>query len=83
MFFDEVKKGSWHPDKILVSWNVGVYEIDQEVAVASFSFKNQGHDPEVWWLSSSPKGVAGAVAVVLAVGQLVILGSDVSSVCQS
>ena len=51
MFFDEVKKARWHPDKILVSWDVGLYEFGQEVVVESFflSLKDPGHDPGVWW----------------------------------
>ena len=55
-FFDEVKKGRWHPNKILVSSDVGVYQVGQEVAVASFflSLKDPGHGPGVGWLSSSP-----------------------------
>ena len=36
-FCDEVKKGTGHPDKILVPWDVCVYEVGQEVAVVSFS----------------------------------------------
>ena len=38
----------------------------------------QGYDGFLLLLSSSPWGLAGAVAVVLAVGQVVILGSDES-----
>ena len=55
-FFDEVKKGRWHAGKILVSWDVCVYEVSQAVAVASFflSLKDPGHDPWVWWHFSSP-----------------------------
>ena len=35
-----------------------MYDVDQEVAVASLflSLKNPGHDPGVWWLSSSVVG---------------------------
>ena len=34
-----------HPDNILVSWDVSVYEVSQEVAVASLfsSLKDPGH----------------------------------------
>ena len=41
---DEVDKGRWHPDKILVSWDVSVYEVCQEVAVESLflSLKDPG-----------------------------------------
>ena len=83
VFFDEVKKGSWQLEKILESWDAG-----QEVAVASFflCLKYPGHDPRVQWLSSSRGllGPARAVAMVLAVGQVVVLGSDLSSsVCKS
>ena len=55
VFLNEVEIGMWHPDKILVSWYVGVYEVGQAVAVASciLSLKDPGHDPGVWWLSSS------------------------------
>ena len=44
-FLDEVKKGKGHPDNILVSWDVSVYEVSQEVAVASLflSLKDPGH----------------------------------------
>ena len=35
-FLDEIKD-RWHPDKIVVSWDVCVYEVGQEVALASFS----------------------------------------------
>ena len=54
---DEEKR-QVYPDKTLVSWNVSVYQVDQEVAVASFflSLKDLGHDPGVWWLSSSSGG---------------------------
>ena len=57
-FFNEVKKGWGHTDKILVAWDVSLYEVGQEVAVASLflSLKHPGHDPGVWWLSSSPRG---------------------------
>ena len=60
-FFDEVKKGRWHPDKIPVSWDVGVYEDGQEVAVVSLflSLKDLGHDTGVWWLSPPPGGWLG------------------------
>ena len=35
-----------------------MYEVGQEIAVASFflSLKDPGHDPGVWWLSSSSPG---------------------------
>ena len=57
-FFDEFKKGRWQPDKILVSWDVSVYLVSQEVAVASFflSLKDPGYGPVVRWPSSSPGG---------------------------
>ena len=50
--------GRWHPDKILVSWDVCVSEVSQEVTVESFflSLKDPGHDAVVGWLSSSPGG---------------------------
>ena len=46
---DQVKKGRWHPNKILVPWDVGVNEVNQEVAVAFLflSLKVQLHDPDV------------------------------------
>ena len=57
MFLNEIKKADgiltkfWYP-----SWDVCVYEVGLEVAVASLflSSKNSGHDPGVGWLSSSP-----------------------------
>ena len=57
VFLDEVEKGRWHHDKILVSWDVCVYVV-QEVAVASLilSLKDPRQDPGVWLLSSSPGG---------------------------
>ena len=60
-FLDEVKKGMGHPDIIYVPWDVCVYKIRQEVAVASLflSLKDPGHDPGNWWLSSSPVGWQG------------------------
>ena len=76
-FFDEVKIGRWHPEKILVSWDVSVYYVSQEVAVASFflSLMYPRHDPGVWWLSSSPGAgcgcgvgcMAGAVPIFICV----------------
>ena len=68
------EKAGGHPDKILVSWDVSVYEVSQEVPVASLflSLKDPGHDPGVWWLSSS------ADTVVVAVGQVMVLSSSVS-----
>ena len=47
MFLDQKKRGRGHPHKILVPWDVGVYEVGQGGAVASlFSyFKDPGHDP--------------------------------------
>ena len=55
MFLDELKKGMGHPDKIVVSWDICVFEVGQEVAVASvfLSMKTPGHDSGVGWLSSS------------------------------
>ena len=77
VFFNEVKKGRWHPDKILVSWDVSVYYVGQKVALASFllSLKHPGHDPGV-----------GAFLLRLGAGlgcgascrQVQVLGSDVS-----
>ena len=60
MFFDKVKKGRWQPDKILISWDVGVYEVRQEIALTSLflSLKYPGHDPGVMW-HSSPGGWLG------------------------
>ena len=54
-----------------------MYKVSQEVAVASLflSLKDPRHDPGVLWLSSP-------VAMVLAVWQVLVLGSDVS-VCKS
>ena len=45
-FFDEVKKCRGCPGKILVSWDVCVYDIGQVVAVALFflSLKDPGPD---------------------------------------
>ena len=61
-------------------------QVGQKVAIASLFlyFKDPGHDSRVWWLSSSPGGLPRTFAVVLAVRQVMILGSDVScSVCKS
>ena len=37
VFFNEVKNCSWHPGKILETWNICLYSVSQEVALASFS----------------------------------------------
>ena len=59
MLLDEVDKGRGHPDKILVPWDVCVYEVRQEVAVKSLflSLGDPGHDPGVGRLSSSLGGL--------------------------
>ena len=52
-----------------------MYEVGQEFAVAFLflSLKDPGHVPGVWWVSSSPGGLAGAEAVLVAVGQVMVL----------
>ena len=79
-FLDDVKKGRWQPDNILVFWDVCVYEVGQEVAVASLflSLKDPGHDQGLGDFLLL-LGLAGAEAVVVAVGQVMVLGSNVSS----
>ena len=70
-FFGEVKKTGgfltifWYPGMLVCM------SLAQEVTVTSFflSLKDQGHDPGE---------LAGVVAVVVAVGRVVELGSDVS-----
>ena len=59
MFLNEVKKGKWHPANILVSWDVCVYEIGQEVAVAPlFLFlKDPGHVQQVMVLCSNVSSI--------------------------
>ena len=61
VFLYEVKKGRWHPDKILVPWDVCVNEVCQEVAVAFLvlSLEYAEHDPGIGWLSSSPGSGCG------------------------
>ena len=75
-FFDEVKKDRWHPDKILLSWDVSVHEFGQEVLFLVFEGSR-----------ALPRGLvafflswrlAGAVTVVVAVGKVMVLGSNVS-----
>ena len=84
MFLDEVKKGRWHPDKILISWDVCVYEVGKEVALASpfLSLKDPRHDRS-WVSFFFSWGLAGAEAVLVAVWQVMVLSSNVSSVFPS
>ena len=53
-FRDEVRKGRWNLDKILVPWDVCVYEVGQEV-VSEVS----KHDPGVSWFSTFYGGWLG------------------------
>ena len=48
-----VKNFSWHPDKILVTWDICLCNVSQEVAVASLflSLKDPGHDPGLFLLA--------------------------------
>ena len=54
-----------------------MHEVGQEIAVVSFflSLKDPGHDPGVWWLSSSP----GAEVAADAVGQVMVLSLTCSN----
>ena len=75
-FFDEVKKEGgiltkfWFPGML-------VYEVGHEVAVVSLflSLKDPGHGPGFGFFSSW--GLAGDEAVVVAVGQVMVPGSNV------
>ena len=54
------------------------------MASSFFSMEYRGHDPGVWWLSSPGWLVAGGVVKVLTLGQVLVLGSDVSfSACKT
>ena len=60
-FFNEVKNYRGDPDKILVTWDISLYSVSQEVPAASLflSLKDPVHDPWVGWLSSSPRWWGG------------------------
>ena len=51
-FFNEITNWSWHPDKILVTLEIGKVSI-LLLQLPFFSLKDLWHDVEVWWLSSS------------------------------
>ena len=68
-FFNEIKNWSLHPDKILVTLEIGKVSI-LLLQLPFFSLKDLWHDVEVWWLSSSLVCDGGAMMKVL------VLGSD-------
>ena len=78
--FSSVKKGRWHPNKILVSCQCVLSQPEGCCKIRLSSLKDPGHDLGVWVAFVFSWRLAWAVAVVLAVWQVVIPGSDVSFV---